>query len=339
MPRDPGRLSESLALLPEQLASGWRAASRTTLPSVLRATDAVLVAGMGGSHLGPRIAASVFAGQLTKPILFHADYGLPAWANKRTLVVASSYSGGTEETLSALKEAVKRGIPAVALSGGGKIAAAASRAKRPSIVFPTDTNPCGHPRFGVGLSIGASTRLLVRTGALPTSAVTTDALEHGARQALKRSVGWTRPGATMLTGKVPVLIGAEHLVGNLHAGANQFNENAKTVALHFPLPDLDHHLLEGLSQPREVVRKLVAVGFDSQHYSPRNRKRLRLTLAIFKKRGAKTLTVRPVGTTKLDEALFMLAWSGTVSVALARKTKKKPQLIPWVEYFKQQLAR
>lgn len=336
---DPGRLAESLTLLPDQLAAGWNAAGSLKLPSGLSAVDSILVAGMGGSHLGPRIAASVFDSQLKKSIVVHSDYGLPGWVGRRTLVVASSYSGGTEETLSAYAEAGKRGAHRVVLAGGGTLAAAAKRDLIPAIVFPTETNPSGQPRFGVGLSFGAFTHLLQRIGALPSSHVTSAKLVAGGRSATLKARGWANPTAKMLVGKVPVLIGAEHLIGNLGAAANQFNENAKTVALWFPLPDLNHHLLEGLSQPKDVIRKLTVIGFDSAQYRAQNRKRLALTLGIFKKQGAKTLNVRPVGSSLLDEALFVLAWSGAVSVELAQKTKQKAHEIPWVEYFKEQLAK
>lgn len=331
-------LTDSLALLPEQLAAGWGATADVRLPSSLRSARAVVVAGMGGSNLGAQIASSVFASVLQKPITVHADYGLPRWVGKETLVVASSYSGSTEEAVSTYREAKKRRLPLVVLTGGGTLKALAIRDQVPMILFPTETNPSGQPRFGVGLSFGAFAHLLVDIGALPTATLALPKLVASARKVVRSANGWAGPTSKMLIGNVPVFLGAEHLVGNLHTAANQFNENAKTVALWFALPDLNHHLLEGLSQPREVVRRLVAVGFDSPNYSERNRKRLRLTLSIFKKRGAKTLTVRPVGATRLDEALFTLAWGGAVSLALARATKQKPQNIPWVEYFKKQLA-
>lgn len=334
----PGRLSESLALLPDQLKAGWKAAEDASIPAHFRTVASVVVAGMGGSHLGPRIAASVFADQLRTPVVIHADYGLPAWVGKRRLVVASSYSGGTEETLSAYREARRRKLPLVALCGGGALAARARRDRVPSIIFPTDTNPSGQPRFGVGLSFGAFCHLLVRLGALPKSTVSAAMLTAGGRAAVRRATGWASPTARMLSGTVPLLIGAEHLIGNLHTAANQFNENAKTLALWYPLPDLNHHLLEGLTQPKSTVRNLTVVAFDSPRYRTENRKRLALTLGIFKKQGAKTLRVRPVGSSALDEALFVLAWGGAVSVELARKTKQQAHEIPWVEYFKKQLA-
>ena len=120
--------------LPEQLEIAWSEAQALPL-SEFKNINKVLIAGMGGSAIGASLLKAYAAPLATVPIEVHRDYGLPAWANgEDTLVIVSSHSGNTEETLSAMETALERGCSLLAISTGGKIAEIAGK----------KTLPCGY---------------------------------------------------------------------------------------------------------------------------------------------------------------------------------------------------
>src|SRR3954471_11821409 len=113
-----GQLDEVLGLAEHLRDALWRGDSAAAQP--VDAPGGLIVAGMGGSAAGARLAIAALGPRLTRPLVVSDGYSLPGWAGPGTLVFASSYSGNTEETLSAYDEAVSVGAPRlVATTGGG----------------------------------------------------------------------------------------------------------------------------------------------------------------------------------------------------------------------------
>lgn len=343
--RDPGLVGASLDRLDEQLRDGWRQSSSFRLPETFTNVDRVAVCGMGGSHLGADIIRSVYTDLLRVPVGIVADYDLPAWVGERTLAICSSYSGSTEETLATLAVARKRRAKVVVVCGGGKLAAAAKRYTIPHIVFQPTANPSNQPRLGLGYSLAAILRIVQKSRLLPAPVIAIEPMVLAAKAATKR-YGAARPMANnpakqlavLASESIPLLIGAEWTAGNLHAWSNQINENAKTFAAWYLLPDLNHHLLEGLRN-RVVTRQLVAVLVNDPTYHPRTRKRFRITAAILRQLGARVINFTPRGRTRLERAVDLLAFGGYMSWYLALVRKQNPSLIPTVDYLKAALAR
>ena len=132
---DPDGMLRHVAALPDQCRDAWEALQDLRLPSSHADPSRVLIAGMGGSAIGGDLAAAVAEGQSTVPVLVHRDYGLPAFVDDRTVVIASSYSGNTEEVLAALGEARRHGCPLVAITTGGELARLAEEWNAPLVTF------------------------------------------------------------------------------------------------------------------------------------------------------------------------------------------------------------
>ena len=109
-------VGKALGLFPEQLRESWKQGSATEIDPLN--PKAIIVSGMGGSSLAGRIVAGVFEDKLTFPVIIHNDYGLPAWGDKNTLLIANSYSGNTEETVSSIKAAQELVIEILGLATG-----------------------------------------------------------------------------------------------------------------------------------------------------------------------------------------------------------------------------
>src|SRR5688572_33014516 len=128
---DPGNMLDRIKDLPKQVRDAWKIASTAQLPPAHGDVRNITVAGMGGSAIGGDLASALLAGELKVPMSVHRDYGLPAYVGRDSLVIVSSYSGNTEESLSALEEAQKRGSKVIAITTGGRVAEIAQQAGFP----------------------------------------------------------------------------------------------------------------------------------------------------------------------------------------------------------------
>lgn len=343
--RDPGLVGASLDRLADQLRDGWHQARRVKVPASYRHVTAIAVCGMGGSHLGADILRSALAKELKVPMTIVADYNLPAWVNSRTLVICSSYSGSTEETLAALPAALKRQAKVVVVTNGGKLARLAQKHGLPLYQYTATENPSGQPRLGVAYGMMAMLACLRKLGLVKVSEndvlhLPTIAWEatkrYSAKQLMKNNpakhlaVSWEKA--------IPFLIGAEWTAGNLHSLNNQINENAKTFVDWKQLPDLNHHLLEGLRN-RAVTKQIHALMILDKSYNQRTQIRFTLTTKILKQLGAKVSTYTPRGATSLEKAIDLLAFGGYVSWYFAAARNVKPADIPTVDYLKRQLVK
>jgi glucose/mannose-6-phosphate isomerase len=150
--------------LPDQLASAWALGQSLPAPGSAQGVRQVIIAGMGGSAIGADLLAAYVAPFCSVPVIVHRDYGLPAWAKgEETLVIASSHSGNTEETLDSFAAALKSGCRVVAVCTGGELAKRAAQHSRLCWQF----NHQGQPRAAVGFSFGLLLRMFCRLGLIP----------------------------------------------------------------------------------------------------------------------------------------------------------------------------
>ena len=241
------------------LGSQLRWAAELEPPPVPSAPE-VIVTGMGGSGISGDYVAAI-ASQGKGRVSVHKDYGpLSGWVDRvRPLVVAVSYSGNTEETLDAVRDAVKRGLPIVTITTGGELAQLTGEHDWPSVPVPGGLQP----RAAIGYLFGAVVRVV---GALdlvdePTvqlveAAVLVDeAVEEG-------SDAWltAQSVADGLRGRMAIVYGGGPISGAA-AGRwkTQINENAKMPAWRSLLPELDHNELVSWETIPELTRKHVGI--------------------------------------------------------------------------------
>src|SRR6059058_3678085 len=156
---DPDDMLGRIKDLPKQVRDAWAIASKATIPPAYGDVRSITVAGMGGSAIGGDLAAALLADELKVPMSVHRDYGLPAYVGRDSLVIASSYSGNTEETLSAFEEARRRGAKVLALTTGGKLAELARASGYPVVTFSYKARPRATLGYSLGLVLGALFRM------------------------------------------------------------------------------------------------------------------------------------------------------------------------------------
>lgn len=308
------------------------------------ATD-ILILGMGGSGLGGHIIQSLFFDKLTVPLRVLNSYTLPKAANKNTLCIIISYSGSTEETLASYEEAKKKKAKIFIITSGGKLAKLAQKDKVPHYVFNPVFNPSGQPRMGLGYLLAAQilffskAKFINFTAKEQKLAINSLGKINGSfGQSRKTADNIAKKIALILNQKTPILIGSEFLIGSLHVFANQLNETAKTFATYFSLPELNHHLMEGLVFPRENKKNLFFLMINSPLYFTKIRVRYKITEEVLRRNKIKFLEYKTYSKDKLSQALEILMLGSYVSFYLAILNKIDPAKIPWVDYFKKRIS-
>jgi glucose/mannose-6-phosphate isomerase len=331
---DKSNLLGSIELLDKQCANAWQGVKKIKIPANYRNVENIVISGMGGSALGGHLIQSLFADKLKKPLEVVRGYALPSYVGPKTLVIFSSYSGNTEETLSAARDAKKRKAKIMGLSAGGKLEKFLRDNKYPTYIFETTYNPSNQPRTGLGYSIFGQIGLLKKCRVLEVS---NQEMEKTLKT-LRDKNNSAESFATKLKNKIPVLVASEFLAGSAHIMANQINENAKTFAAYFELPELNHHLMEGLKNPATNKKNLLFLLLNSNLYLPRNQKRYKILKNVLTKNRIDFVEYFPVAKNKILQSFETLSFGSYLSFYLAMNYNLDPSPVPWVDFFKKQLG-
>lgn len=330
-----GQAAEMLALGDHLEDALWRVESAAIAPA--DASGGLIVAGMGGSAIGGRLAAAAAGQRLRRPLVVADGYTLPGWAGPDTLVLCSSYSGTTEETLAAYDDAVERGAPRIVATTGGELAARARRDGVPVIPVPGGFQP----RAAVGYSLVAALEAAALCGAAPSLR---GEIEAAAALARELAPAWGPDGpedgeakalARRLHGTVPVIAGAELAAAAAYRWKCQINENAGIPAFAGVLPELDHNEVVGWPA---ADGWLSAVFLEDPGAHPRNRLRSALT-AEQAAAGAQVVErVTARGETATERLVSLVLLGDLVSLYLAVLRGEDPVSIPPIEALKAALA-
>lgn len=342
---DPSDVLGSTALFARQCQQAWSESSAIKFPDTYRDIYNIVVCGMGGSRFTPKTIKELFRDRIKEPYEIIEDYTLPSYVDHDTLVVLSSFSGSTEEVISCGHEALKRGSRITAVAGGGKIAETLKSHGHTGYVFDPTFNPCGQPRIGGGYLLMGHLGLLKALNLIDiTDEEVVEAIAFAQQVSEKYAAevpaasNDAKKLAMLLKDTHPFLITAEFLKGFGNGFANQINETAKLISDSRHIPELNHHLMEGLKHPDTLHENGVFVFFLSRLYSPQVMKRFAITEEVVKKQNVKTHTVELTGKTKLAQTLEAYVLSGFTTFYMAMLYDTDPVAIPWVTYFKKQLA-
>ncbi|MFA6485784.1 MAG: SIS domain-containing protein [Candidatus Magasanikbacteria bacterium] len=343
---DSKNMLGSIQLLSAQVKEVWALGEKFNLPAGYKSVKKMVVLGMGGSSLCAHILSELYKSEIKIPIELVNDYHVPAYVDSQTLVIVSSYSGGTEEPINAVQEAKNKQAKIVAISSGGELASWAKTHKVPALVFSTAHNPCGSPRMGLGYTIFGHAFVWAKAGVIKFGVkemqTAVSAIEKFAFEFGTTVLGEANPAKKMaqdIFGRSVWYFGSEHLSGSAHAAGNQMNENAKRFGGYFIIPELNHHLLEGMMHPQSNKNNLVCVLLESKLYDARVQKRYGVTKDVLKKNGIKFLSYQFGSDNRLAQVCEALALSCLVSYYSALLQGIDPTAIPFVDYFKEQLKK
>ena len=343
---DKSRVAESIGNLPDQLWQAWEGTKNISLPANYAGFNNIVFAAMGGSNLASELARSIYGKTIRVSYVLTRDYNLPAFVDRQSLVIIDSYSGTTEETLNCFKIARHKKAKIICISSGGQLIKLAKKNKVPYYQINDSLNPSDQPRYDVGSQLGAVLGILnkLKVASIKASDIK-EATEY--LRNLNRAINPAAPYANNLAKKIAheiknkfvIIVSAEHLSANGHILANQLNESAKNLAVSFKIPELNHHLLEGLSFPPTVIAKTIFVFLDSSLYAPNIAKRFTVTQKVLSKQNIDSLVISARGQNNLISALETTAFGGWVSFYLSMINGQNPASIPFVHYFKAELKK
>lgn len=341
---DKSNMLESVNALPKQIKHAWKIVNKIAVPDEYQSVNKIIICGMGGSSLGGHVIRSLFADQLKVPIFLRRDYYLPNWVDEKTLVVLSSYSGNTEEVISCAEQTLKRKLKTLGISSNGKLAQLAEKNNFPLYQIEPQYNQCGQPRMAIGYSVFGQVALFSKAGLLNIQESNIDKLVDFLEENKKNywqntdtAANIAKKTAGKIKGKVINFVASQHLRGAIHVWNNQTNENSKNFSNFFFIPEMNHHLMEGLKYP-ETNKKILAFLFiNSSHYSDRIKKRFELTQDVVNKNKIETIKINLNGKDKVEDAFQLIQLGGYVSFYLSILNSLNPAPIPWVDYFKNKL--
>lgn len=325
--------------LPDQLAFAYQLGMKHPLPD-WNDLKQVVIAGMGGSAIGADLLASYCASLSLVPVSVHRDYSLPFFARgQETLVICSSHSGNTEETLDAFEAARKAECRIIVVCTGGELA---RRAKENNIPLWTFDH-AGQPRAAVGFSFGLLLAMFQRLGFISDQSKEME----DAVASMKRTQGHLKADvpavknpakryAGQLMGRWVTFVGSGLLTTVARRWKGQMNEVAKAGANFEFLPEADHNTLAGTENPQETLNAHTMTLFlraPSDH--PRNRLRSDLTRRAFMLEGMNTDYIDARGNTPLAHMWTLILFGDYMSYYLAMGYGVDPTPIQALVEFKE----
>jgi glucose/mannose-6-phosphate isomerase len=330
-----GQFAETLGLAEHLRDALWRVDSAAI--DRVDAQGGLIVAGMGGSSVGGRLAVGALGPRLRRPFALAMGYDIPPWIGPETLVLCSSYSGCTEETIATYDAAKAAGAPRIVATIGGPLAERARADGVPVVPLPGGFQP----RAAVGYSLVTALEAAALCGAAPSLR---KEVEAAARLAAELAGDWGPDGdedsepkrlARALEGTIPVVVGAGLTASAAYRWKTQINENAEMPAFASKLPEIDHNEIVGWAG---ADRRLSAVFLEDPQADERVLRRIEATAEIAADGAATVQRVSARGATRLERVVSLVLLGDLVSLYLAVLRGVDPVSVRAIELLKERLG-
>ncbi len=339
---DPEGMLQGVEDFPQQCVGALRLGKDVEgLPEAAGITR-VAVLGMGGSGISGDVTKALLEPEMGIPVSVHKSYTIPKYFGRETLVFAVSYSGNTEETLSAEEQAAAQGCRLIAVTSGGTLLARAQAAGYPAVLLPEGFQPraaLGYLSFSIGVVLemmGLATGFSAQAEAAASRLSAKRAA--WARAEPERS-NFAKQLARRLSGKLPVIYGSEGLLAVVvYRWKCQLNEIAKVPAFCHVLPELDHNEIVGWKQLPELTRSTEVIFLVDRDEHPRVAKRVDITADLIRDNLAGVSVLHIGGEGRLEK-FFSAAYLGDfVSCYLAMLNREDPTPVERISELKRRMA-
>jgi len=335
---DTTHLLAAIDDVPDQLQAAWEWGLTQPLPD-WQQIDNVLIAGMGTSASAADLLTAYLADRCAIPIIVHRDYGLPGWAkDQHTLVIASSHSGKTEETLDAFSEAVRRGCRTMATTAGGKLL---PEMIEPSWAYPLTTQTPITLGSSYGLLLAAFTRLgliLDPTADLSSAIATLRKQQNDLQAQVPIPQNPAKRLAGQLMGRWVSVFGSGLLAPVARYWKGQISVMAKTWSQFECLPEADHNTAAATLHPESLLSYTFTLFLRAEADNPRNHMRADLTRHHFMLEGLATDQIDALGENGLANQWSLVHFGDYVAYYLAILYDVNPAPGEVLQAFKDELA-
>ncbi|MGM0506316.1 MAG: bifunctional phosphoglucose/phosphomannose isomerase [Bacteroidota bacterium] len=301
--------------------------------------DRICLAGMGGSAIGADLIRSYAAPSSRRPVHVNRSYTVPGWVGESTLFVACSYSGNTEETLSALAEAKERGAQIVAVTSGGELLLQASKEGFGYVRIPGGLPP----RAALAYSFVPLFRLFSELGELPEGDevldVTADQLERQSELLSDPAHSQARTLALDLRDTLPIIYTGPDLLESVGVRWRcQFEENAKTLAYGNTIPEMNHNEVVGWEQVAHLTGRLSMIQLEDEQDHPKVVQRARIVREMLDDRVVHSTLLASAGPNRLARQFSLIQLGDWVSYYLAVEQGVDPTPIAPIDLLKSRLS-
>lgn len=293
----------------------------------------VLLIGLGGSAFGGEIVKNYIEGSSKVPFGICRDYAVPAYVSENTLLLGSSYSGNTEETLSALASAEPSNPQIACVTSGGKLMEIARNKGYNYIQMPGGYPP----RTAAGLSITQQLYVLRHYGVIgdfsadlqEAISVVENFSDHDEAQLL----------AQKLKGKLPVMYSSPGFESIPIRWRQQIEENSKHIAFHHVVPEMNHNELVGWKNPTGILSESVVIFFRTDLDNSRIGLRMDINRDIIADHASSVVEVSASGSGKLAQLFYLLHFGDWVSFYLSEYNEEDPMPVKVIDFLKGELAK
>lgn len=332
---DKSNMRKTILDFPKQFKIGINAAKKVRFKewSFLTPPENIIVCGMGGSALvGDIMQIFLQDKKIDLPLHISRGYKLPHWVDKKDLVVCTSYSGNTEETLSSFAEARKRKLPLIVITSGGGLAELCQKNNIPFSKIPTGYQP----RMTLGLQFATLIEILINCkivkeleniGSLEKK-LKPESLEDNGRKIAKK-----------LKNKIPLIYASDRFKSLAKIWKIKFNENSKVPAFFNYFPELNHNEMVGYTNASKTMKDFQVIILRDRADGKKINERMNLTASILKNKGVGVDLIEIKGRSILEKIFSNLILSDWVSYYLAISQKIDPTPVGIIENFKKKLKK
>jgi glucose/mannose-6-phosphate isomerase len=331
-----------LVRFPEQVEEAISIGEDAAIRVNFSAISSIIVTGLGGSAIGGDLLRSYLADEVRMPIVVNRHYFLPEFVRKDSLVIVSSYSGNTEETIAAYRDALGRQARILCISSNGEIEKIARRHKNAHIKIPKGLPP----RAALGYSFFPVLVTLIRTGLIRKRTRDLRETVELLRQKSDVYADYTARSNEALNiaresvGRLPVIYSTtEHFDSVNLRWRTQLAENAKVLAYGNVLPEMNHNELVGWNVQKRLMKDIVVVVLrDADEYS-RVRVRLELTKRIIARYSSNVIETKSEGKSLLARMFSLVYLGDWISYYLALLNRVDPTPVKVIDYLKAELGK
>ncbi|MBK7818835.1 MAG: bifunctional phosphoglucose/phosphomannose isomerase [Sphingobacteriaceae bacterium] len=316
----------------EQLKAAKNIASKAVI-SKSGSIQNIIVTGLGGSGIGGTILNELVNDSCSVPIMINKDYFLPAFANANTLLIVSSYSGNTEETVQVMNEAISRKVQIVCVTSGGKVLELAKQHQFDFIEIPGG-NP---PRSCIGYSLVQLIQILIAKGFADKKLMAD--LDKSIDLLTKEKENIKTEAtqiAKKLNGQLAVIYSLGTCEGVSVRFRQQINENSKALCWHHVFPEMNHNELVGWTTEN---KNLTVVTFHTSFDYKRTQKRYEVCKPIFQKFAKEVIDIKAKGDSKLEQFIYLIHIGDWISCYIADIRGIDAVEVNVINHLKQELSK
>lgn len=293
-------MKELIAEFPQNIVDALKIASDMKFSKPQNEIRNIVICGMGGSGIGGKLVSEWLEMEINVPILSVQDYDLPSFVDEFSLIIGSSYSGNTEETLSSVAQGLERGAHVVGICSGGLLQAFCSENKLDVVIVPGG-NP---PRSALAFSVIQLISLFTQLGLISGQSLLE--IEKGREIIIAEKENIeveSRQLAQFLKDKVIAIYAPSNYEAVAVRARQQFNENGKLLCWHHVIPEMNHNELVGWGGGDD---RFGALFLDTQDWNPRNNKRLEFSLEVVRSKTKQVLVLKAKGNSVIERSIYII---------------------------------